>query len=72
MTSFAYELGVGVERQLFINSSNAFQYFLSLDYRYINNGKGELGSSAAQTTSDRLQISNLSVQTIMAMLKVTV
>ena len=72
MSSFAYELGVGVQRQLFMKPSSALQYFLSLEYRYINNGKGELGPSAAQTTTDRLQVSHLSVQTIMATLKVTV
>jgi hypothetical protein len=72
MAAFAYELGLGVQRQIFIDSSNAFQYFLSLEYRYINNGKAELGPSFAQTTSDRLQVSNLNTQALMFSLKVTV
>jgi opacity protein-like surface antigen len=70
--SFAYELGLGVQRQIFINSGNPFQYFLLLEYRYINNGKAEFDLSSVQTTSDRLQVSNLNTQAIMFSLKVTV
>lgn len=72
MASFAYELGLGVQRQIYIHSSNVFQYFLSLEYRYINNGKAEFAPSLAQTTSDRLQVSHLNTQTLMFSLKVAV
>lgn len=72
MASFAYELGLGVQRQIFIDSSGVFQYFLSLDYRYLNNGKAELGQSSVQTTHDHFQVSNLTSQAILFSLKFTV
>lgn len=70
--SFAYELGVGVQRQIYNDPSRQLQYFLSLEYRYMNFGKGELGPSSVQTSSNRLQVSNLDTQAVLLSLKVTI
>ena len=70
--SFAYELGVGVQKLVFNDPNHKLQYFLSLEYRYLNFGKGELGPSSVQTSSNRLQVSNLDAQSVLLSLKITV
>jgi opacity protein-like surface antigen len=61
----AYELGIGVQRQFFEDVVNKVRYAVSLDYRYLNFGKGQLGSSSVQTTGDHLHIDNLYTQGVM-------
>jgi hypothetical protein len=70
-TGFAYELGVGMQKKIYLDLKYNMQYFLTLDYRYMNFGKGELGSSFAQTSNDRLHVSNLDTQALMLALKIT-
>ncbi len=69
-SDFAYEFGVGVQRVLY--KSNNLRYAAALDYRYINVGKGQLGSFPAQTASDRIHINNLDTQAITLSLNVSV
>lgn len=70
--SFAYSFALGIQRQIFNNSFKPLLYFVSVEYRYMNNGKGELGASSAQTTSDRIHITNLATQAILLSLRITV
>lgn len=69
--AFAYELGIGVQHELFKDTQHKIQYAGSIDYRYFRLGKGELGSFPAQTTSDRLCINNLYTQGILFSLNVS-
>ena len=69
--SFAYELGLGVQREIYYDVVNSISYSASLDYRYINFGKGELGNSAIQTSGNRLYVSSLTTQGILLTLNTT-
>lgn len=71
-TSFAYEAGLGVQYMLSKNQKNHAQWLVSLDYRYLNSGKGELGSFPSQTVDDSLSINDLDTQAVVLTLKVTV
>lgn len=68
---FAYELGVGIQRQIHEDLAHKIRYVGSLDYRYVNFGKGQLASFPAQTTGDTLQIGSISTQGIMFSLKIS-
>jgi opacity protein-like surface antigen len=68
-TSFAYELGLGVEKEIYKDNDHHIQYFLSLEYRYMNLGKGELGTQSLPHSNDGLQVSNLQKQLILFALK---
>jgi hypothetical protein len=70
--SFAYEAGIGVQRQIFLEASRDVQYFVTVDYRYLNFGNGQLGPAPTQTTDSRLQVSNMYTQALVFSLKVTV
>jgi hypothetical protein len=70
-SDFAYEFGVGIQKQLYSDLSRHLQCFLALDYRYMNNGLGNLGSSSAQTTRDRIHITNLQMQALLLSLKIS-
>jgi hypothetical protein len=71
-SAFAYEAGVGVQRHLYTDIATNIQYFASLDYRYMNFGKGELGTTATQTSNQTLNISNLNTQALVLTLKATI
>jgi hypothetical protein len=60
--SFAYEVCFGVQRQFY--KTTASRIYASLDYRYFNMGKGQLGSFPAQTASNRIHIDNLYTQAV--------
>jgi hypothetical protein len=66
--TFAYEAGLGVERTMF--KDNNIEYTLSMDYRYLNLGKGKL--DPAQATNNALQITNLNLQALTFTLKVSI
>jgi hypothetical protein len=68
--SFAYEAGIGVQRTIFKDPNHDLEYSLSMDYRYLNLGKGKLGTT--QTTNNALYISNLNLQALTLSLKVTI
>jgi opacity protein-like surface antigen len=72
LTSFAYELGVGVQKQIFADVKHRLQYYVSLDYRYMNLGKAELGASAVQASNDRIQITHLTTQALIFSLKLSI
>lgn len=69
--AFAYEFGIGIQRQLFKDVKRNIRYAASIDYRYFNLGKGKLGSFSAQTTNERLRINNLYTQCILFSLNVS-
>jgi hypothetical protein len=69
--AFAYEFGVGIQKQLYSDLTQHIQCFLALDYRYMNSGQGNLGSSTAQTTHDRIHVSNLQMQALLLSLKIS-
>jgi len=64
-TSFAYELGLGIQHDLFNCVKKRVLFSGSLDYRYINTGKGRLNNFPAITTNDHLKINNLNTQALM-------
>jgi len=70
MNAFAYEAGFGVQRQIFADQTNKLYYFLSLDYRYINLGEGQLANFPAKTSGSHLTVSQLDTQSIMLSLRV--
>jgi opacity protein-like surface antigen len=70
--SFAYEVGAGVQKALPIKNTCGIQYFVSLDYRYMNFGSAQLSNFPAMTSNDHLQISNLYTQAIALTLKASV
>lgn len=70
--SFAYEAGIGVQRQIYQDCEYQIRYFASVDYRYINFGNAQLGSFPAQTSNERLEISNLSTHDIVISLKASI
>lgn len=63
-TSFAYELGLGVQHRIADYPKNRLQYLLSLDYRYLNYGSAELGAMAVETTRDSIEVSSLHTQAL--------
>jgi len=67
----AYEVGVGVQHQLYQDMTHCIRYLGVLDYRYVNLGKARLASFPAQTTSSGLQTHDLSAQGLMFSLKVS-
>ncbi len=68
---FAYELGVGLQHQLWEDAIHKMQYKGSIGYRYFNLGDGQLGPFSAQTSNDRLQMNNLYTQGIVLALDVS-
>lgn len=69
--SFAYELGLGVQKKLYFNNQSHTAYDLGLEYRYINFGSGELGYAADQTTTDNyLQVHSMSMNTLLLALTI--
>jgi hypothetical protein len=70
-SAFAYEFGVGIQKQIYSDLNHHLQYFLDVDYRYMNFGKGALGASLAQTTGDRIHIPNLETQALLLSLKIS-
>jgi len=71
-TAFAYEVGAGIQHLLFTTEKYKARWFASLDYRYMNFGKGELGNLTFQTADDPLTIKNLDTQAIVFTLEVSV
>ena len=71
-TSFAYEVGIGLQRQFFNSNRYNIKYLASLDYRYMNFGTGQLGSFPSQTSGERLQISPLELQAVVFTLKASI
>jgi hypothetical protein len=69
--AFAYELGLGVQHPIF-EDRYKIKYLISLDYRYMRFGKGQLGSFPAQTSASRLHLSNLNTQAVVFTLKASV
>lgn len=69
--AFAYELGAGIQHQLFNDLVHKIQYKGGLGYQYFNLGKGELGHFPAQTATDRLHINRLTTQAIVLSLNVS-
>ncbi len=62
--SFAYEAGIGVQRLLFEDTKYHVQWFMSLDYRYMSLGKGNLATSDIQTTGETLTVSHLNTNAL--------
>ncbi len=61
-SSFAYEVGAGVQYPLVANQSSGF--ILRFEYRYLNLGRSELGGSSGQTTNQRLTSNNISTNVV--------
>lgn len=70
-TSFAYELGLGLQRLLYEDKGRHLNYRGSIDYRYISFGEGNLGRISTQTTNQRLRINHLYTQGILFSLYVS-
>jgi opacity protein-like surface antigen len=70
--SFSYELGVGLQKNIYYDRTLNIQYLLSLDYRYLAFGAGEFGPASTQTTNQRMGIDNLSTQAVILSLKLSV
>jgi hypothetical protein len=70
-SAFAYEAGIGVQRVLYEDVNNNVRYTGSLDYRYVNFGKAQLGTMPSETTNQVIQVNNLSTQGAMFTLKVS-
>lgn len=64
VTSFAYELGLGVQHQIANYPSNHLKYFLSLDWRYINLGDAELSTMMNQQSRGAPKVDTLDTQAI--------
>lgn len=60
--SFAYQVGLGIQHQIYADAKRHIHYFMSMDYRYMNFGKAQLGTFPAETTNDHLQITQLVTQ----------
>jgi hypothetical protein len=67
--SFAYVLGLGVEKEIYKDTSHNIQYSLSSEYRYMSMGKGALGIQSMHHSTGSLQISNLNKKIILFALK---
>jgi hypothetical protein len=72
MAAFAYEVGIGIQHLLFTTEKYKAQWIASLDYRYMNFGKGQLGDFTFQTVDDPLTINHLDTQALMFTLEVSV
>ena len=71
-SSFAYAAGLGLQHQIFADPSHDVQYFVTVDYRYLNFGKGELGAAENQLTNVGLKIPNMYTQALVLSLKASV
>ena len=70
-SDFAYELGAGVQHQLYEDMVHKTQYFGAVDYRYIYLGNGQLASIPTQIAGEALQIAHMNTQGIMFSLKIS-
>jgi opacity protein-like surface antigen len=70
-TAFAYELGIGVQRLLYADEKYNIRYTGSVDYRYVNFGKGEFSAYPTQPGGGALQVANLDTQAVMFTLKLS-
>lgn len=64
VTSYAYEVGAGIQHKISHDTKNNFKYLLSLDYRYMNLGDAELGVMPGQLTRDAPKVNNLNTQAL--------
>jgi hypothetical protein len=71
-SAFAYEVGIGIADLLYVDKKSNMQYFLALDYRYMNLGSGALGKAPSQTTSQQLSIDPLKMQALTLSLVVSI
>jgi opacity protein-like surface antigen len=70
--AFAYEVGVGVQHDLYYDAKYKIQWLAALDYRYMNFGQAKLGGFPALTSGDTLQINHLTTQAIVVSLQASV
>ena len=70
--AFAYEVGAGVQHQFFHDQKTGIDYSASLDYRYMNFGKGQLQNFEGMTASNHLGVSTIDTQAVVLSLKVSV
>jgi hypothetical protein len=60
--AFAYELGLGLQHDIYNDRIHNVLFSASLDYRYVNFGEGKFGATPA---GDRMEVEHLSTQAIM-------
>jgi hypothetical protein len=60
--AFAYQMGIGIQHQIYHDTKRKIQYIASVDYRYMNFGKGQLNTAPTQTTDHHLKVTDLSAQ----------
>ncbi|MDR3476422.1 MAG: hypothetical protein P4M14_00140 [Gammaproteobacteria bacterium] len=68
-SAFAYEVGIGIQHAIFHDEKNKIDYLLSLDYRYMNFGKGRLTNFSGMTSNGHLGVSNINMQALVFSLK---
>jgi hypothetical protein len=68
--AFAYELGLGVQKEIYVDTKNQIHYFLSVDYRYLNFGLAELGAAPVVAANNQIQVPHLYTQACMLSLKI--
>lgn len=64
LTSFAYEVGIGIQHEIPYHHNDLFRYVFSVDYRYINLGQAALGFRDNQTTRESIEVNNLNTQSL--------
>lgn len=63
--TFAFDVGLGVQHQIYADNVHDISYNAALEYRYFNFGEGKLAQSAIQTGGDTLRIDTVDSQTIL-------
>ena len=64
LNCFAYEIGLGLSRQLFVDRKREVSYGASLGYRYLNFGNGSLGMLPGAAPGQTLRVNPLNTQAV--------
>lgn len=64
LNCFAYEIGLGLSRQLFVDRKREVSYGASLGYRYLNFGNGSLGMLPGAAPGQTLRVNPLDTQAV--------
>jgi len=64
IAAFAYQVGLGIQHQIYQNIKQHITLDVAMDYHYMNLGTGQLGTIPAETTDDHLKVPRLSAQAL--------
>lgn len=71
-TAFAYELGIGIQRGIYLNRLSNVEVTAAVDYRYMNFGNAKFEKVPGEIDGEGLEVRNMNTQVVMLTLKVSI